>query len=100
VSGASSRLKAWRTEVGIAQAAVAACVDATPGTVSRWERGRVIPAIGVAVGLEQLTQGLVPMQTWADPWAARWGDARGRSRAALPDNVVRVDFARARLRSE
>jgi transcriptional regulator with XRE-family HTH domain len=55
VSGSlSDRLRAFRREHGLSQAALAKLLEIDPGTLSRWERGRRVPTGRYARAVEGL----------------------------------------------
>ena len=59
---AGERLKAWRGDRPQEEIAQSLKVDQT--TVSRIERGDVLPGLALAIAIEELTDGHVPAASW------------------------------------
>lgn len=90
---AGARLRKWRDDEGISQAAAAEKIRASQGAWAAWERGDKGPDLHFAFELEKLTGGEVRAEDWAFP--------RKGSKAAAADQtgpqqlVTAADLERA-----
>jgi DNA-binding XRE family transcriptional regulator len=62
-----SKLKSYRQTVGITQAKFAEKVDALQGTISKIERGLLVPNLSLALRIEVETGGMVLPRDLASP---------------------------------
>lgn len=59
------RLRAWRLSAQLTLKAVAEGAGAkSPSLACEWEKGSRTPSYGAALGLEKLTGGALPVETW------------------------------------
>jgi len=60
------RLKRWREAAGYSQEQLADLLESDQASISRWERGLSLPSIRAAILLARLSQGDIPVESWAD----------------------------------
>ena len=54
-------------EAGIGQALFAESIAVTQATISRLASGKMTPSLELALKIEIVTKGAVPMSSWCDP---------------------------------
>lgn len=65
-SRGSRLLRAWREEKGISQNDAASLIGVDFVQLSKYERGVARPGLDRAVRIQDVTRGLVPVESWAD----------------------------------
>lgn len=87
LAAAGARLRRWRTDNGLSQAAAGERIKASQGAWAAWERGDKGPDLHYAFELERLTGGDVLAEAWAFPRRGSKAspDESGEHAAVSPD---------------